>query len=793
MKKTLLTLVLGTLFLGTSFAATLALGEGWGEVLPILSFPMEMDEDGEVTEVVKSKTFIVRGKHADNVPGVEEKALRLDGYSSFVQVGLSSYSLSAQTLSIEFWTICQTYPMMVMDIADNQEGAILSCLDDTNKKGFAFFLYSQGKYGFSCYVNGEKKTLSPAALFPKQEWVHLCATVDAASGSIVLYQNGQQVASAYGKGTINLPTGNLYIGKSSTDVKSGQFYLNTYNGAIDELNVYSEVLSAADVQTRFSSLPFAGGVVSLNIPASHWENDITRPRHHAMPAANWMNESHGMAYSDGKYHLFFQKNGNGPYMSRLHWGHVSSPDLCNWTEERIAIAPEKAYDIKGCWSGCVFTDQAITHGEPWILYTGVNNARATINLATPVDEGLGTWTKATNNPVVNGTPDGYSADFRDPYFFRSGNDAYCIVGTSRNGVASTSLHKYNTSTKVFDYIGYPFFTGANTAQCGTFFEMPNVTPMGNNQWLFTATPLGTSLGVRTIYYVGSINADGTFATAWSAPKTVELPGMAKEGYGLLSPTILQHDGKTIALGIVPDKLSGTQNYNMGWAHTLSFPREWSIDAQGELVQKPYSGLSALRSETMVTKDEQTLNGDLSLEPVKGFEIEVEASFTVGNNPFGIKLLQSAGGTACKVFFNPSTNMFTVDCSAIGRKSNDEGVFNGVYSSGLPVAIAQGQTMKIHLFFDHSVLDVFINDRWATSVRVFPTSSSATGVSLFADGATTLQSAAAWTMKSAEEENPFQAIENVPSGNVPCTKELRNGEIVLRLNGETYSILGNKIQ
>ena len=322
--------------------------------------------------------------------------------------------------------------------------------------------------------------------------------------------------------------------------------------------------------------------------------------------------------------------------------------------------------------------------------------------------------------------------------------------------------------------------------------MPNITPMENNKWLFTATPLGTSRGVRTIYYVGSINSNGTFQTTQSAPKTVELSGMARDGYGLLSPTIYQHDGKTIALGIVPDKLSGTQNYNMGWAHTLSFPREWSIDAQGELVQKPYSGLAALRSETMVTKDEQTLNGDLSLDPVKGFEIEVEASFTVGSSPFGIKLLQAANGTACKVFFNPSTNMFTVDCSAIGRKSNDEGVFNGVYSSGMPVSIGKGQTMKIHLFFDHSILDIFINDRWATSVRVFPTSASATGVSLFADGATTLQSAKAWTMKANEDPTQDIVAPSLQGRSGEASKTLRDGQLLIEQNNRTYTILGNQI-
>jgi len=231
---------------------------------------------------------------------------------------------------------------------------------------------------------------------------------------------------------------------------------------------------------------------------------------------------------------------------------------------------------------------------------------------------------------------------------------------------------------------------------------------------------------------------------------VELPGLARDGYGLLSPTILQKDGKTIALGIVPDKLSGNANYQVGWAHTLSFPREWSIDAQGELVQKPYEGLKALRSSTTVHLNAQTLNGDKSLDPVSGREIEVEAVFTVSESCFGIKLLQNDNGDACKVYFNPQTNRFTIDFSAVSHKNNDSGIFDGVYTTILPASVQEGETMKIHLFFDHSVLDVFINDRWATSVRIFPTSSSATGVSLFAEGNTSLQAASAWVMKFGNE-------------------------------------------
>jgi beta-fructofuranosidase len=159
-----------------------------------------------------------------------------------------------------------------------------------------------------------------------------------------------------------------------------------------------------------------------------------------MPSGGWTNECHGMTYSDGRYHVFFQKNANGPYMARLHWGHISSENLYSWTEEPIAIAPGESYDIKGCWSGCVFTDAQLTGGKPNIIYTAVDNAKAVMAQASPADETLADWNK--QGVIINGRPSGLSDDFRDPYFFAANGQKYIIVGTSKNGVGACTLHKY---------------------------------------------------------------------------------------------------------------------------------------------------------------------------------------------------------------------------------------------------------------------------------------------------------------------------------------------------------------
>ena len=143
-------------------------------------------------------------------------------------------------------------------------------------------------------------------------------------------------------------------------------------------------------------------------------------------------------------------------MSRLHWGHISSENLYDWTEEPIAIAPGEDYDIKGCWSGCVYEDE----GNTYLLYTAVDNAKATIAQAKAKDNLLMEWEK--QGVIINGRPSGLSDDFRDPYFFTANGQKYIIVGTSKNNIGACTLHKYENGSWTND--GALFFQGGNANQ-----------------------------------------------------------------------------------------------------------------------------------------------------------------------------------------------------------------------------------------------------------------------------------------------------------------------------------------
>lgn len=690
---------------------------------------------GKITELVSGENYDITGNlMPESVAGAEGMAWRLDGYTSYAEAGINAGALTGGSMTMTLWCTMETYPMMNTAEAVNTSTYIAGNLDDEAKEGFAFLLSSQGDYSFQCYYGGWKLTCSAAGKLEKYAWNHLAAVVDGSAKEVKLYCNGILVGTSRigAEGGVNAGKNTFMIGKSMETLTSGPFIINTINGIIDDIRIYDSALAQSDLGYHAPE-----NAVNLSIPESRFENDLMRPAFHGMPDAGWTNECHGLTYYNGKYHVFFQKNANGPYMARLHWGHLSSVDMCRWEEEKIAIAPSESYDWKGCWSGCTFNDEELTGGKPYIFYTAVDNAKAVMAQAMPLDDNLVEWEKYEGNPVVNGRPAGLSDDFRDPYIFKFNGELYMIVGTSKDGVGAVTLHKYDKGSKTWSNDGKIFFKGSNVTVAGRFWEMPVIVPMKDDKWLFMATPLETGSGVEVLYWVGTLNSDATFnplPSYQNAPKKFELDGMSSDGYGLLSPSLcMLEDGKYAAMGIVPDKLSSEHNAELGWAHTYSLPREISLDENDELVQKPFGSLTGLRSDIKVADSSFTLDGNRDLAPVEGRCVEVRAKFEVtSTNKVGFRFFGNDNG-AVEVYYSPLSNRLTVDASRVARWSNDNGTFDGVYTSSLPSRFTTGDIFDLHVYVDHSIMDVFINEKWAFSVRLFPTEADAKRVEVFTEG------------------------------------------------------------
>lgn len=738
----------------------------------IAHFDMEVSGN-QVSDLVSSSRYNVNHRlDAYLAKGAKGNCLRFDGYSNFADVNIDVDGMASQQLTLSLWCAPQTYPSVTtMDNAGEGWTSVFG------NNAMAFRMSSRGQYAFDCRVGGQDLSCLAPSRIPCSEWSHLVVTIDGKAGKVSFYRNGQKVSEK------TCPAGEIELGNSAWVIgkdlggADGNCYLNTFCGLIDEVKVYNGI-QASELTDNAPSNP-----VDMNYDIERrYGNNILRPRFHGMPDGNWTNETHGLTFYDGKYHVFFQKNANAPIMCHMQWGHITSENLYKWTEEKVALMPLDNYEFKGTWSGCVFQDPDFNSGKPTILYTAVDNAKASIAMASPLDSHLLDWRK--DGQIVPGKPGGLSDDFRDPNFFTANGKKYFIVGTAKDGRGACTLHRYENGHWTND--GSVFFHPA--AGNGTFWEMPNVTPMGDGKYLFTVTPLGTSVGVKTIYWIGTINNDGTFNPT-SGPYDFEMAGTSKDGYGLLSPSIYQKDGKTICLGIVPDKVAGELNAEWGWAHNYSLPREISLSADGRtIVQKPCIELSGMRSSASYSATNVNLNSrSQSLGSISGRQVEMIGEFAItknngGNMQQGFRFLKNGNRYASLYYQNGEV---VLDLNNLDRIAQDN-VYGGRYVSQLPMS--NGSTLKFHVFLDGSIADIFVNDTFAFSVRLFPTDANATGVEAFATGNATVKQLSGWTL--SVDNNNATAISNVESEPDDTARKFIDGRRVIITRGsKTYNVVG----
>lgn len=716
----------------------------------VAHFPMEIASDGTISEALSGERFSVLGNFgAESVRGASGNAVFLDGYTSYIGAKIRRLA-PMRRMTVSLWLALESYPIVKVD--DPNPGAqtcIINCLDHTARTGFGFFIGFDGQYSFQTYVGGELAIVNVSAPLPLSRWNCLAAVVNVDEHTLVLYNNGKEMARGEcSSGDIVVGEADLHIAQDGWEVWFGSgadaFRTTAFGGIIDELTVRDEALSPDQLLSWRADAPPV-----VTAPASRYTGDRWRPVFHGMPSTAWTNETHGLVWSDGLWHVFFQKNGLGPYMARLNWGHLTSTNLFDWHEEKVALTPGASYDMKGCWSGCVFSDPEITGGQQNILYTAVDYGRARIARAVPTDNSLLSWNKYNGNPLIDGRPAGLSDDFRDPYFFRHEGKAYIIVGSSRAGRGLVTLHRWVDG----GWSGHEnddFYWAHSAEDDGVFIEMPSITVMPGGKALFCYTPIGTSKGTMALYRTGYINTDGRFVTDEASvhPRSLDLFG--RDGFGFLSPSITQKDGRVLALGIVPDKISSADNKANGWAHCYSLPRQWSTDNAGNLFQTMPTELRDMRGSQSFSKNDFNLSGVQQLH--SGRQFEVSAKAVCGNSPWGIRFLKNPANpdhSHASLTINPSAGTVTLNLQHLPKIVNDGGVYDGLYTATLPDVIAPGKELSVNLFFDHSIIDIFIGERYAASVRVFPHDEDGLGVEAFSEGdATAMRSLHAWALSSS---------------------------------------------
>ena len=318
-----------------------------------------------------------------------------------------------------------------------------------------------------------------------------------------------------------------------------------------------------------------------------------RPRLHIHPERGWLNDPNGLCRIDGTYHVFFQYNPAAPVHDDIHWGHVSSTDLLNWTTTSIALAPTPAGpDEGGCWSGCIVDDD----GVPTAVYTGVRadaqDAGVTLSRS---DRSLERWIGDQEWRI--GTPDDPAiTEVRDPFVFDYQGHRYAVQGAGSLG-GSPQLLLYGCDDLTdWNYLG-PLLTTddpiAATVGQAAIWECPSLFRLGES-WvlLLSLWRDGVLSGVR--YLVGDL-----VAQAVGLRFLPQFGGTLDSGPTFYAPQALVEPDRVLLWGWAWEGAERTpaEITSAGWCGTLTSPREVVLSDHAVRLE-PATELTRLRRESL---------------------------------------------------------------------------------------------------------------------------------------------------------------------------------------------------
>jgi beta-fructofuranosidase len=684
---------------------------------------------------------------ADFVPGVLGRAWRSDGFSSWVSEPLQLAASSGFTL--QGWVALESYPSGYEKPVDEQIPASLF-QQATKDAGFDLFIDAYGRWGFRVSTETGPIRVAAKDLFPVGKWAHVAATFDPAEGRVALYLDGRMVGQKLSRPGLLKPAATEFqIAHSWRGAPLGVFNINGVDGAFDEIRVTPGVLSPAEIKstTSVSSPPDAR--LSLVVPATRFAADHLRPAFHAMPPANWTNEPHGLIRRGKTWHMFYQRTPNGPYKTLMTWGHMKSDDLVHWTDLPIALRPELqtsdfGFDMKGIWSGDVVTGPG---GLAFAFYTSVNNSPAFFNpgisLAISDDPELNYWKKV--GPLIDRTG---VDDFRDPYVWFEGGETRMIVGAALGKSGGLAYYRCaNLGSRSCWKRQLRFAPFAEMDIGSVIWEMPVFLKLADGKYILEANPIGgkvskyCSPSTRAVYWIGRWDG-ASFTPDRVTPKMLDLlPGH-------LSPTVNRTSaGDIVGIGIVDERRTPEAQLRAGWAHTFSLPRVWRLMPDGQtLGQSPLPALAALRQTGSAITRSIGGSGDRPAGDL-GAAVEIRARFESPpiHGSYGLILATSPDGReTTRIAYDADRHMFVLDKQHSTLASDGEGpqLLEGAYDKE-----AFGVPRDMHVFIDHSVVDVFVNDAAAFSFRIYPTNpaSTAFGVTSTSDASARIE---AWRMNSA---------------------------------------------
>ncbi|MCL5098419.1 MAG: GH32 C-terminal domain-containing protein [Candidatus Omnitrophica bacterium] len=515
-----------------------------------------------------------------------------------------------------------------------------------------------------------------------------------------------------------------------------------------ERDTATDLMGAFPAGRLFGGATISGGRLHLPGPSSYFatggESTRTRetedwPTWHvtALPEEGVClpYDANGCIYWKGTYHLMYIFQDptlpNGGHC----WGHLSSTDLVNWTYLPTALAPHPGDPDLGIFSGNAFTNKA---GVPMLCWFGID---AGVCVATAQDDNLIHWKKHPGNPIIPipkpGSPAAGIYKVWDPYIWLEGDTYYCLLGGNKLPNGKDTLYVMKSADLVHWQPLHPFYehpdlswtTEDEDCSCPDFFQL-------GNQYVLLC--ISHKVGARC--YIGRF--DPRQARFFPEQHVrMNWPG----GTFFAPESLLDNQGRRIFWAWVTDpRLMSTQRAT--GSGTQSLPRVLALGPDGTVRITPVKELESLRRDhRQIEHCLVKADSEVVLPGIRGDSMELALEIAPGTaSEIGLKVRCSPDGEEeTGIWYNAPAGKLIIDMSrstlrkdvkySAGPIETYFGPKNLQHRVEAPFHLPPNEPLRLRVFMDKPMLEVFANDRQCVTQQIFPKNREATGIKLCAKG------------------------------------------------------------
>ena len=490
-------------------------------------------------------------------------------------------------------------------------------------------------------------------------------------------------------------------------------------------------------------------------PSHNW-----RLKYHVqMPDGN-LTDPNGLSHFKGVYHIFHQYEPRWPKDMGHGWGHWSSPDLTTWYWHGGAIMPSVQTDKNGSYSG----SGIVVGDELWLYYTGnelepggraagfdydFKGRKANETLVVATDDGDKCHiTLGEKRPVLcNDQYPAYASNHvRDPKVWKQDGKFWMLLGCRTMESHGCAL-LYSSEDGIKWEMAGSATNKDDENPFGYMWECPSVAKFGDKEFLFVC-PQGvpkTEYRFQTIHNSGYFPIDGKVIDLLSqdpGKQDAEKPYACIDrdtfveldfGFDFYACQVFEDEkGRKILMawaGVADMEFEYDVPTTPEWAHSLTMPRELTLNDAGRICQWPVREIEAAR-RNRVAYEGVEVEGLCVLEGVRGRCVDLSLVVRPAdvNEPYSEFFIRYAlrGKIRSSLCFRTKDQSLKIN-----RKHS--GLRRAVVKDRKCKLLSYDGTLRLRIILDRFSVEVFVGNGEQTMTMTIPTDPSFDEITFFAEG------------------------------------------------------------